>query len=195
MDALDHESFVEMMAQQLWGCTWEDAQKQGYTQKDLIAAMPRLGLAVPSEDDYNNNYEFFDGWWIVALDKTKESYEEIPSHFDGVPVVWMQFTFANCNLLKTSPAIPNTVTNMDGTFKNCTSLETAPDIPSSVINMEDAFSGCTALTGVVTINANPTTYTRCFKNIDMTNITLTGSASKDILNQIGATGDNWTHIE
>lgn len=103
--------------------------------------------------------------------------------------------------------IPNGIYDMQRTFMGCTSLTTAPAIPSSVITLYETFKDCTALTGTITINtdnisSNGWCYDsdddnscyRCFYGIDMSNITLTGSASKDVLNLIGATGNNWTPI-
>ncbi len=122
----------------------------------------------------------------------------------------MSQTFYGCTNLTTAPTIPSSVTTMFNTFQNCTSLVTAPAIPSSVTNMTMTFFGCTALTGTVEINTNSIDRVknengiysgddvglchRCFYNVDMTNITLTGEASKDVLNLIGSTGNNWTPI-
>lgn len=80
------------------------------------------------------------------------------------------------------------------TFADCRSLTVAPIIPATVTDIDWTFSQCFNLTGTITINANPSSYSKCFQNIDMTNITLTGSASKDVLNLIGSTGRNWTPI-
>ena len=80
------------------------------------------------------------------------------------------------------------------TFADCRSLTVAPIIPATVTDIDWTFSQCFNLTETITINANPSSYSKCFQNIDMTNITLTGSASKDVLNLIGSTGRNWTPI-
>jgi hypothetical protein len=66
------------------------------------------------------------------------------------------------------------------------------------------FSGCTSLKGEIIFNTNYITRsydsthgtcTGCFGGVDMQNITLSGEASKDVLNIIGGTGKNWTPIE
>ena len=101
--------------------------------------------------------------------------------------------------------IPNSVQYMDSAFDHCTSLTTAPVIPSSVVNLTWTFSGCTSLIGTVYINTNNVTSNvqstasgycgECFRYVDMRNITLSGESSKDILNLIGSTGNNWINIE
>ena len=111
--------------------------------------------------------------------------------------------------------IPNSVETMMWTFQDCKSLISAPVIPESVSNLASTFYGCTSLTGTVTINTNkidrlygtainsgwntspsdvgPCGY--CFNDVDMSKITLAGDASKEVLNLIGSTGDNWTPIQ
>ena len=116
----------------------------------------------------------------------------------------MDYFFNNCPYLVKAPNIPNSVVTLQCTFISCTNLTTAPAIPNSVTNMWGTFQGCTSLTGTITINTNHITtkdssvqntcYT-CFSGVNMNNITLTGEASKEVLNLIGSTGQNWTPIE
>ena len=54
--------------------------------------------------------------------------------------------------ITTSPAIPETVTKMDGTFSGCKKLSTAPSIPQSVKSMESTFERCTSLTTMKQVN-------------------------------------------
>ncbi|MBR3614721.1 MAG: leucine-rich repeat protein [Clostridia bacterium] len=139
---------------------------------------------------------------------------EIP---DGV--YYLYSTFAGCTALTTAPKIPNSVSDLDSTFSgctaltiapeipesvysmnyafmNCTSLTTAPEIPAGVDYMYSTFSGCTSLVGVIVINIDSDIYNygECFKDVDMSKITLTGTASKEILNLLGSTGNNYTPI-
>ena len=103
--------------------------------------------------------------------------------------------------------IPTGIYDMQRTFQGCTSLTTAPVIPNTVNTLYETFKSCTSLTGTITINTNnilsngycygsqdDNSCYGCFSGVDMTNITLTGSATKDVLNRIGATGNNWTPI-
>ena len=62
-----------------------------------------------------------------------------------LPVLSLEYTFADCTGLKVAPEIPSSVTDMSSTFYYCTNLETAPEIPSSVTNMYDTFFGCSSL--------------------------------------------------
>jgi hypothetical protein len=79
-------------------------------------------------------------------------------------------TFGGCTSLRTAPVIPESVTNMYNTFGSCTSLTTAPVIPIGVTNMYATFSGCSALAGSITINATPSSYNRCLKGTQVTEI-------------------------
>ena len=136
----------------------------------------------------------------------------------------LQWAFAGCSALTKAPVIPDSVTNMESAFRRCTSLTeppvlpdgvtniayafeesgitTAPVIPSSVTYMLSTFNRCTALQGTIIINTNNITNTnyadyscrQCFDGVDMSNITLTGEASTDVLNLIGSTGKNWTPL-
>ena len=143
---------------------------------------------------------------IVNLDytfATRSSLTNIPIIPDTVTS--MDSTFYYCTSLAdlSDLVIPESVTNMSWTFVGCKNLVTAPNIPSSVTNMMCTFYECYSLEGTITINTNYISNTKyqaeygccyCFKSVDMTNITLTGSASKDVLNLIGSTGNNWTPI-
>jgi len=76
--------------------------------------------------------------------------------------------------ITTSPAIPETVTKMDGTFSGCKKLSTAPSIPQSVKSMESTFERCTSLTTMPSFtNATGVTdMDRTFSNCKaLTNIT------------------------
>ena len=78
------------------------------------------------------------------------------------------YLFAYCSALTSSPELPNTLTSMVSIFSDCTSLTTAPTVPTYVQNMDYAFAGCTSLTGTITVNANPSSYTDCLKNTQIT---------------------------
>ena len=102
-------------------------------------------------------------------------------------VVNMGTCFRGCRSLTTAPTIPNSVINMSSCFDGCTALTTAPTIPNSVINMSSCFYSCTALTGKITINANPSTYTKCMRNTQK-DIVLVGSSAQ--LQNIADTATN-----
>ena len=119
-------------------------------------------------------------------------------------------TFDNCTSLVNGPVIPNNVTNMDSTFRNCTNLVSVPAIPDSVIYLDNTFYGCsslknvnfvinnvlymnktffdcTSLTGSITINSEPFSYYLCFKGVNLTNVTISGTSS--ILDEIIASAN------
>ena len=120
-------------------------------------------------------------------------------------VINMEWVFWECLNLVEPPEIPESVIYMNATFNGCRNLKSAPVIPSQVIEISALFRDCTSLTGDVIINSNnfnnntetwdPNSCWDAFDNVDMTKINLKGSASKDVLNLIGSTGNNWTPIQ
>ena len=116
----------------------------------------------------------------------------------------MYGTFQGCKSLVTIPIIPENVSDMSCTFYWCSNLVSAPIIPANVDTLVSTFAQCQSLSGNITINTikiyrdyqfGANSCNNCFGGVDMSNIVLTGSASKDVLNLIGGTGDNWTPIE
>lgn len=122
-------------------------------------------------------------------------------------VVNMSMAFSDCISLKIAPSIPNNVKFMGSTFAGCVSLTSAPTIPENVTNLYQTFRDCTSLTGNITINTQAITklwdgagagdsedYTNvcilCFSNVDMSKITLTGTAPQEILDMLRSTGNN-----
>lgn len=115
-------------------------------------------------------------------------------------------TFSKTSLIDLGDyVIPNSVKSMQNAFSDCQSLIAAPVIPSNITNLSGTFDGCTAITGIIYIHTNNIKTTTqgssegacgvCFRNVDMSKITLAGEASKDVLNLIGSTGKNWIPIE
>ena len=122
-------------------------------------------------------------------------------------VINMSMTFSDCLSLKTAPTIPSSVKFMGTTFAGCTSLTSAPVIPENVVNLYQTFKNCTALTGTITINTQSITQLwdgngagdsaeyknvciMCFDNVDMSKITLTGTAPQETLDILRSTGNN-----
>lgn len=140
--------------------------------------------------------------WTFAYCSQIKTTPIVPSS-----VSTMYHTFYSCTALKTVSTIHNGVTNMFATFAECTNLTNISAIPSSVTSLQHTFQNCTSLTGNIIIDTNNITTNKssasgdtkscynCFNGVEMTNITLSGSASKDVLNLIGGTGINWTPIE
>ncbi len=94
----------------------------------------------------------------------------------------MQGTFSGCASLKQPPVIPNGVEGMKACFADCVSLETAPVIPESVDNLALTFSGCSALSGEIVVNCVKLDNCQdCFAGVDRTMISITGSASPEIV--------------
>lgn len=106
--------------------------------------------------------------------------------------------FYNCTALEELPAgfaIPSGMTNIMQMFYGCGALASLPSgftVPSGVTQMERVFWNCYMLSDTITINANPTSYSSCFKEAgkDTTDgIVLKGSST--VLNDLAAEkGDN-----
>ena len=121
------------------------------------------------------------------------SLKEVPALHDGI--VDLDCTFVDCVSLETAPIIPNNVENMGFAFSGCTSLKKVPVIPEKVTRINDAFYNCTSLEGIAEININQLiSGGNCFYNVDMSKITLTGTASKIIINYLGSSGLNYIAI-
>ena len=90
--------------------------------------------------------------------------------------------------------IPSKVTSLTDTFNGCYQLKTAPVIPSNVKYMNSTFTNCTQLSGTITINTSPQQYSRCFSKVDMSKITLAGSCSSTLKQQLANTGLNGSSV-
>lgn len=83
--------------------------------------------------------------------------------------------------LTVAPKIPDGVESIDSIFDGCENLVSVPyPIPSSVTSMGRAFRYCYKLEGDITINADPSDITSCFKEAgrDGSGIELKGSSTK-----------------
>lgn len=135
--------------------------------------------------DYGENEGAFEGCTSLTI------APDIPDTVND-----MTATFKNCTSLITAPGIPDSVAEMIETFSGCTALESAPEIPSSVWDMTKTFAGCTSLNGVIAINVvEGTIYDECFKDVDMSKVVLAGTASTEMLDLLGSTGNNYMPIE
>lgn len=100
-----------------------------------------------------------DGWGCSVIDDSLNKIElgEICGNILGKPVLSLTYAFGGCvegeygltfeamKNLKTAPAIPFGVKNMDWAFDNCANLTHAPVIPSSVTGLICTFRECTSL--------------------------------------------------
>ena len=86
-------------------------------------------------------------------------------------------TFSACSALEVAPQIPESATEMWSTFSSCTALKKATNIPRNATYIVGVYSGCTSLQGEIKIDSNPTDYFACFRDVDMSKITLTGEST------------------
>lgn len=131
----------------------------------------------------------FNGWGVHCTKDVSEPGAILES-INGEPITCMYGTFLEYGL-EVAPAIPASVTDISMAFCNCYRLVTAPKVPSSVVVMDYAFSDCRSLTGVVMIDANPTSFLRCFSEVDFSAQALALAGSSDMLDALGATGKNY----
>ena len=128
--------------------------------------------------------------------REKEEYHIIIYDINGGYVTDLSNVFAGCTNLVVAPKISNYTEDMSGMFDGCTSLTTAPALNYvSIRNMTNAFRGCTSLEGEISICCNDVTeYAGCFEGVDMSKITLTGTASNATKNKLGRTGLNYVDL-
>ena len=79
----------------------------------------------------------------------------------------MAGTFASCQNLNQTPAIPSTVTNMYGAFSGCYNLPSTPTLPSGLTQMCSTFGMCLKIQSCGTI---PSTVTNMCQTFYGTNI-------------------------
>ena len=117
-------------------------------------------------------------------------------------LTYLYCTFYGCSAIKTytgstdtdgnfsNYVIPDGVTNMQATFYGCKLITNAPVIPQNVINMASTFSSCTSLTGNIKINSNPTTWTSCLYNTQITSVTGKTSMASKFLKTVNSSAYN-----
>lgn len=143
-----------------YGTEWSvEAMRDGYRYDEVEILTKIVGKPVTS---MYKAFENFEGPLTAP---------KIPSTITN-----MGDAFSGCQQMEKAPVIPSSVTSLNGTFRRCLSLTTAPVIPSSVKDMTSTFEYCDRLTGVVEINANPTSYENCFSGT-RERIALKGSSS------------------
>ncbi len=132
-----------------------------------------------------------DGWGVKVISTTKSSYSNLIAKINGSPIESLSSCWDNCNYLvdASNITIPSTVINMLWSFYSCDRLTTAPIIPSKVSNMKGTFRYCTKLKGIVTVNANPSTYSDCFNNTSLA-ITISGTCTSTTKSRLAGTASS-----
>ena len=132
---------------------------------------------------------------VINIDRTFSHCTSLTTPPSIIPnsVKNMTYTFNGCTSLTTPPDMSHAtkVTNMYCSFQGCSSLKTSPVIPNSVTNMTCTFSSCKSLTGIISINANPTTYNGCFYELDFSTQNLNLAGTSTILDELGQTASNY----
>ena len=168
---------------------------------------------VDFDDMHLTAEDMLGSWYPLVIDRNKESYGAIVAKINGLPILHVSVTFANCLNLKDASVIklpsttkymcatflgcfglrnasalviPDSVINMDAAFSSCSSLVSAPVIPASVQHLCSAFSDCAQLTGDITINCTPSRYDGCFL-FTAAPINLVGSCERSVLEKMAET--------
>lgn len=107
-------------------------------------------------------------------------------------VTFLASTFSLCFLLEQIPELPENVIILNKVFNHCRSIKEAPEIPYGVTDMEWAFN-----TGNLEIDANPESYSDCFKNASWSNFKakLTLWRTSSLLEELAATKSSNSVIE
>ena len=142
-------------------------------------------------------FEGQNGWGARIINREQETYEPLIDNINNAPLLSLRGLFFNCQQLTdmSDYVIPESVTNICQMFGYCFNLTNAPIIPKNVTDISYTFNGCNDLVGsVVTINANPTSYSICFYYTDMSKITLAGSCNTELKIAIANTGANGNQV-
>ncbi len=151
------------------------------------------------------------GWGVYCY-KDIENPGPMLENINGQPITNLYCAFSRCVSLTISPIIPSTVknveyaymgtkiihapiisegvTSLNSTFYRCTELVSAPRIPSSVTNMNTTFFECTKLVGTIVVDGTISNYGSCFRDVDMSKITLAGSCNASLKQTLANTGKN-----
>lgn len=95
-------------------------------------------------------------------------------------VTSLRALFKQCIKIKSGPKIPEGITDTASMFYNCKELLSAPSVPENVKNIEEMFLECNKLTSV-TINCNPTTWTKALYSSKITTVNGNTTMKNDIL--------------
>lgn len=186
---------------------------------DLNETLTLCNSKIVADEEYLYCYdEFYGGYEVKAMDKSKQYYAPIKSNIYGIDVVSLEGAFCDCvnmkeapqipykvknisdaysgcESLKLPPKIPENVIGMLATFSGCTSLTTAPVIPNNVIDLSSAFYRCYNLTGTIEVNTSkinvesPASYTECFSDTILP-IKIVGNCSEEIKEILASTAEN-----
>lgn len=82
----------------------------------------------------------------------------------GPAVVDMDNMFSGCINIESMPALPGTVTSMQGAFADNRSMSKLTGIPAKVEDISGCFGGCSMIKGDLVIEGEPQNYSGAFEN-------------------------------
>lgn len=103
------------------------------------------------------------GWALTTINKRNTYYSPLAS-INNKKVVSARYSFHKNYQLKTSPVLPDSITDMYGAFSYCHELKTILNIPQKTVDLSYAFSDCYRLTSVSEIPLTVTKMDRTFYN-------------------------------
>ena len=108
-------------------------------------------IYIHGDYEYRYNMSYYDdlwaieetGWssnpsqngWGVYYKGNDEEPGPILESINGAPITTVEYTFHMATKMTKAPAIPKTVTSMDGAFSRCYALRESPEIPHGVTSM------------------------------------------------------------
>ena len=126
---------------------------------------------------------------LINMDSMYENCKKITSVSLAPNVKTINETFKNCINLKKMPEIPTSTLEMNGTFAGDVSLCDMTVIPENVYDVSNCFQNCKSLEGVLSISANPISYSSFLKGIaTATPVDIQGSSL--ILDVLANTADH-----
>ena len=103
---------------------------------------------VYSDQEWNTPSVDMSGWGVRIKDNSKTTYRSMYENLAAQPVRFADCTFAGCENMITSPAMPNEIVTMYFTFDGCSKLTNFSNIPAGVKTIEGCFYGCESLKNV-----------------------------------------------
>jgi hypothetical protein len=134
------------------GCTY-----YSLSNSTIYSAGERVTVPFSEGDYLETNHYFYryhagtdedhpyEGWNVYTNTDDYGTYEPISETVLGLPVAYMDGTFAGCKYMTTTPEIPKTVKFMRNTFKECRMITEPPVLPEGVEDLSYAFAMCSWL--------------------------------------------------
>lgn len=142
---------------------------------EQLTTAPKLPSSVEKVSSLFNNCEN-----LKTYHGSNDADYDFSNYYIPPKVTSLRALFKQCIKIKSGPKIPEGITDTASMFYNCKELLSAPSVPENVKNIEEMFLECNKLTSV-TINCNPTTWTKALYSSKITTVNGNTTMKNDIL--------------